>query len=62
MTLNEFVKLTTLWTTGPWTLLELSFPSTNQIVWNVNKDEELELYTVYHIGEFIILKQAHDMF
>ena len=23
MTLNEFVKLTTLWTTGPWLLLEL---------------------------------------
>ena len=37
MTLNEVVKLTTFWTTGPWTLMKCkTFPSTNQIAWNVS--------------------------
>ena len=60
MTRNKLVKLTMLWTTGPWTLLKYkTFPSTNYYAWNVCIDEKSELL---HVFSNVFLVDTPDNF
>ena len=57
MTLNELVKLTTLWTTGPWCFF-LIFQKYNWIVWHIPISWYVIFYTCYIItGKLHWLKQ-----
>ena len=53
MTLNEFVKLTTLWTTGPWSIKYMGHIKRNQMPSNMNKMHIFTLFCAcakYHPG------------
>ena len=55
MTLNELVKLTTLRTTGPWSLKKKTEPFIYQIVWNVYPFIYCPLVTCTHL--LLVIRQ-----